>query len=79
MLRELIANPYWAEWQVRKAKAVLGIASGQRVCDLAAELKYSPPSIWRTCRRFERDGMSAVVTKQLRAGKPMVNSQASLE
>jgi hypothetical protein len=72
LLNEVIASGHWAEWQTRRAKAILGVAGGARICDLVKELSFSRTSIQRTCRQFEREGIASLLTQRPRTGRPPI-------
>src|SRR5580692_10359190 len=69
LLREIVESPYWAEWQVRRAKVILARAGGGRIIELIPELGYSRASIKRTCRTFEREGVAGLMARRLRTRK----------
>lgn len=57
LLREVVASSFWSPSQHRRARAVLGVARGGRLCQLADQIGYSPSSIRRACRRFQAEGL----------------------
>ena len=70
LLREVVACTYWSPSQIRRAEAVLGVAQGGRLCQLAGQIGYSPASIRRACRSFQREGVMGLITEKMRPGRP---------
>lgn len=70
LLEQIASSPFWPEFQARKAKAVLAIAQGARVCDVVTQLHYSAPSIWRCRDRFRKGGVAALLIEGHRTGRP---------
>src|SRR3954466_11700276 len=55
---ERIAHSDTSPWyQVRRARIVLEIASGQRRGDLASQLECDESTLWRTCQRYRQRGL----------------------
>jgi hypothetical protein len=73
LLHEIVASPFWSRWQIRRAEAILGMASGARMVELAERLGYSRASIQRTCQTFEREGIGGLMTQRQRTGRPRVH------
>jgi hypothetical protein len=63
--------------QVRRARIVLGIATGQRSTALAQELGCDTSTVWRHCRRYERGGLSGLLANG-RKKRPTPRSPCSL-
>ncbi len=62
---ERIAHSDTLPWfRVRRARIVLGIASGRRRQVLASELDCDESTIWRTCQRYQRLGLIGLLTDQ---------------
>jgi hypothetical protein len=62
---ERIAHCDSLPWsQVRRARIVLGMASGQRREILASVLDCDQSTIWRTCQRYQNLGLSGLLTDQ---------------
>ena len=55
-LEEMVGSGYWPEAMLRKVKAILALAEGNSVCDVAAQLNYSEASIRRCRMRFRHGG-----------------------
>ena len=53
-------------FQVRRARIVLGIAAGRRREVLASELDCDESTIWRTCQRYQRQGLKGLLVDQRR-------------
>src|ERR1700757_3998128 len=64
---ERIAHSDTLPWfQVRRARIILGIASGRRREVLASELACNESTIWRTCQRYQRLGLGGLLADQRR-------------
>src|SRR5271168_1200161 len=69
MLEEIANSPVWPAFQVRKAKVVLAMANGGRVCDVAAQLGYGLTSIWRCGEKFRKGGVAELLKVGHRTGR----------
>lgn len=59
---ERIAHSDSSPWyQVRRARILLGIASGQRREDLARRLECDPATVWRACQRYRDSGLDGLL------------------
>jgi transposase len=59
---ERIAHRDTSPWyQVRRARIILGIASGQRQEDLASQLGCDESTVWRTCQRYLALGLDGLL------------------
>ena len=59
---ERIAHCDSSPWyRVRRARILLGIASGQRREDLACRLECDPSTVWRACRRYRDSGLAGLL------------------
>lgn len=56
--------------QIRSARIVLAIAAGQRTQDGAVQMQCAAVTVRRTCRRYERCGLSGLLAEPHRAGRP---------
>src|SRR5438094_9970692 len=64
---ERVAHSDTLPWfQVRRARIVLGIAAGRRREVLASELDCDESTIWRTCQRYQRQGLKGLLVDQRR-------------
>ena len=62
---ERIAHSDTLPWfRVRRARIVLGIAAGRRREVLASQLDCDESTIWRTCQRYQRLGLVALLADQ---------------
>ena len=60
---ERIARSDRLPWyQVRRARIVLEIATGQRREDLASQLECDDSTIWRTCQRYRQLGLVGLLS-----------------
>jgi hypothetical protein len=48
-------------YQVRRARIVLAIATGQRTGVVAKQHGCDEATVWRTCRRYEQAGLSGLL------------------
>ena len=56
--------------QVQHARAVLAVAGGERIQTVASGLHCDPSTIWRLCRRYERNGIEQLLVDRPRIGRP---------
>lgn len=70
LLQRIVESGYWASWQVRNAKIVLGISSGRQVNEVAAELGCGLATVRRTCRKYQQEGLVGIITQRQRPGRP---------
>ncbi|OAI48643.1 hypothetical protein AYO44_06685 [Planctomycetaceae bacterium SCGC AG-212-F19] len=70
LLQGIAASTCWEPCQVRNAKVVLAMAKGERVKNVAWELGFSVAGVRRVCRRFQREGVSGLLTVRQRTGRP---------
>src|SRR5580765_7207440 len=68
---ERVARAQSAPWfQVRRARAVLAVAGGDRVEAVAGRLGCDRGTVWRTCRLYEREGVPGLLAGPDRSGRP---------
>lgn len=68
---EQIARSRTLPWfQVQRARALLAMATGERVQTLAWQLQCSPSTLWRLCRRYEQAGLEKLLVEAPRIGRP---------
>lgn len=68
---EQIARSRTLPWfQVQRARALLGLAGGERVQTLAWQLQCSPSTLWRLARRYEHAGPGPILVDAPRRGRP---------
>lgn len=66
-----VARRLTSPWfQVRAARIVLAIAAGQRTQAVALQMQCGVATVRRTCRRYERLGLSGLLAEPNRAGRP---------
>lgn len=70
LLREVAASPVWSKSQTRRAEAVLGMAAGMPQGEVASQIGYSVASIRRACLRFQKEGISGLLSEKQRPGRP---------
>jgi hypothetical protein len=56
--------------QVRRARIVLANARGVRTSTIAFQVQCDESTLWRTCRRYETDGLAALMAPPCRSGRP---------
>lgn len=61
--------------QVERARALLALAAGQRVADVAQACRRSQPTVYNWLHRFNTAGL-AVLTDAPRSGRPATYSEA---
>ena len=70
-----IARSQTRPWyQVRRARILLGIADGAQTQILAFLNHCDESTVRRTCRRYERLGLSGLLESPKRSGRPIVIS-----
>jgi hypothetical protein len=70
-----IARSQTRPWfQVRRARILLGIADGARTQTVAFLTQCDESTVRRTCRRYERLGLSDLLDPPKRSGRPMAIS-----
>jgi len=70
-----IARSQTRPWyQVRRARILLGIADGAQTQILAFLTQCDESTVRRTCRRYERLGLSGLLESPKRSGRPIVIS-----
>ncbi|OAI55010.1 hypothetical protein AYO44_13735 [Planctomycetaceae bacterium SCGC AG-212-F19] len=74
-LEEIATNSFWPDHQARKAKAILAITNGGRVCDISAQLGISPPTLWRYRNRLLKGGVAGLLIDKHPTGRPPLNRQ----
>ena len=74
-LLQHIAHSQTLSWyQVRRARILLGIAHGARTEILAFLTQCAESTVRRTCRRYERLGLSGLLDAPTRSGRPIAIS-----
>ncbi len=71
LLQQMARSQTRPWYQVQHARIVLAMAAGERVQAVASQRQCDPSTIWRVCRCYEQTGMSGVVERTPRAGRPL--------
>ena len=67
----LVARSESLPWfQVRRARIVLANAQGERSSTIAFQMQCDEATVWRTCRRYENDGLTGLMATPRRSGSP---------
>ena len=56
--------------QVRRARIVLANARGVRTSTIAFQVQCDESTVWRTCRCYERHGLTGLLAPPDRSGRP---------
>jgi hypothetical protein len=56
--------------QVRRARIVPANARGVRTSTIAFQVQCDESTVWRTCRRYETDGLNGLLAPPDRSGRP---------
>jgi hypothetical protein len=68
---EQVARSESLPWyQVRRARIVLANAGGAHNSSVASRMQCDEATVWRTCRRYERDGLTGLLAPPIRPGRP---------
>src|SRR6185437_9762693 len=57
-------------YQVRRARIVLANARGVHNSTVAFQMQCDEATVWRTCRRYERGGLTGLLASPPRSGSP---------
>ena len=57
-------------YQVRRARIVLANARGMHNSTVALQMQCNEATVWRTCRRYERGGVTELLAPPVRPGSP---------
>lgn len=80
-LEQIARSRYRPAFQVLRAIILLSIAGGERVRNVAEKVNVDPATVWRTCRKYETEGMASVTSgstprpKGISGGSPDVVGQ----
>jgi hypothetical protein len=74
VLQQIAHSQIWPWYQVRRARILLGIADGVRTQTLAFQTQCDESTVRRTCRRYERLGLSGLLQSRSRSGRPIAIS-----
>src|SRR4051794_13199986 len=70
ILQEVARSETLPWYQVRRARTVLAVASGQRTAAVASRLECDAGTIWRTCQRYKDTGVRGLLEEPQRPGRP---------
>ena len=70
ILRQVARSETSPWYQVRRARIVLANAQGVRTSTLAFQVQCDEATVWRTCRRYERNGLTGLLAPPRRSGSP---------
>ena len=59
-------------FQVQRARIVLALAAGERLCSVAARQECDTATVWRSCQRYRRGGLAKLFSdgRQDNPGRP---------
>jgi Homeodomain-like domain len=57
-------------FQVRRARIVLANARGVPTSTIAFQVQCDESTVWRTCRRYETEGLTGLLAPPCRSGHP---------
>lgn len=57
-------------YQVRRARIVLANAQGVHNSTIAFQIQCNEATVWRTCRRYQRGGLTELLMPPVRPGSP---------
>jgi Winged helix-turn helix len=57
-------------YQVRRARIVLANSRGVRTSTIAFQMQCDEATVWRTRRRYEREGLTGLLAPPPRSGSP---------
>ena len=68
---EQVARSNSLPWyQVRRARIVLANSRGVHNSTVAFQVQCDEATVWRTCRRYEREGLAGLMAPSIRSGRP---------
>jgi Homeodomain-like domain len=70
ILQQVARGEFLPWYQVRRARIVLANARGERTSTIANRLECDAATVWRTCRRYERQGLTGLLAAPCRSGHP---------
>ncbi len=71
LLRQIARSDSLPWYQVRRARIVLANAQGVHNSTVAAQMQCDEATVWRTCRRYERGGLTELLAPPPRSGTPV--------
>jgi hypothetical protein len=70
VLRQVARSESLPWYQVRRARIVLANARGAHNSTVAFQMQCDESTVWRTCRRYEREGLTGLLAPPIRSGRP---------
>jgi Homeodomain-like domain-containing protein len=70
ILQQIARGEFLPWFQVRRARIVLANARGERTSSIAFQNQCDEATVWRTCRRYERQGLTGLLAAPCRSGHP---------
>lgn len=70
ILQRVARSDTLAWYQVRRARIVLANARGVHNSTVAFQMQCDEATVWRTCRRYERGGLTELLASPPRSGSP---------
>lgn len=70
LLRQIARSESLPWYQVRRARIVLANAQGAHNSTVASQMQCDEATVWRTCRRYERGGLTELLAPPIRPGSP---------
>jgi hypothetical protein len=61
VLRWIAQGDHLPAFQVQRARIVLAIAGGERTQAVAEKVGCDEATVWRTCRKYEQQGLSGLL------------------
>src|SRR5512135_601244 len=77
LLQEVARSRSLLFFQVQHARIVLAVAEGQRVQEVAAQMRCDPSTVWRLCRRYEQGGLAWLLADLPRRFPPCSGPRSS--
>jgi len=79
VLQQIVRSKVRPAFQVLRARALLGVAAGEPIAAVADQSRFDPASVWRLCRRYEKQGLAAVTVIATPSPKMAETSTMPLE
>ena len=70
ILQRIARSESLSWYQVRRARFVLANARGVHNSTVAFQMQCDEATVWRTCRRYERGGLTELLAPTVRPGSP---------
>lgn len=69
ILLHVSRQPSLPAYQVQRARIILGASAGEPIVELAERNYCDPATVWRVCRRYERDGLDGLLAAPAGRGR----------